>query len=106
MGASLIVITPNAGVGWVAPLLQLINNGITPTALLFDPSDFGGDTSIKDVAHLLASRGISHAALPPALFERPEARPGKQGEWEWEVVAPGKIVPIHRPAKSEWRPLA
>lgn len=106
LGASLIVITPNAQNGWVAPLLQLIKNGITPTALLFDPSAFGGSDSIKDVNSALASRGISHAVIPPALFERPEARPGRQGEWEWQVVAPGKVIPVHRPAKSEWRPLA
>ena len=106
MGASLIVITPSAQVGWVAPLLQLVNNGVTPTALLFDPAAFGGNASINDVATLLASRGISHTAIPPELFERPEARPGRQGEWEWQVVAPGKIVPVHRPAQSEWRSLA
>jgi uncharacterized protein (DUF58 family) len=105
LGASLIVITSNTDGGWIAPLLQLLNNGITPTVLLFDPASFGGEASIKEVKGVLASRGITNALIPPELFDRPEAHPGKQGRWEWQVVAPGKVVPVHRPAKADWRPL-
>ncbi len=105
LGASLITITSNPQTDWIAPLLQLVNNRIIPTALLFDPAAFGSGPSIKMVDGILTSRGISHAVIPPELFDRPEAHPGKQGQWEWKVVGPGKVVPVHRPAEADWRPL-
>jgi uncharacterized protein (DUF58 family) len=105
LGASLIVITSNTEADWIAPLLQLLKNGITPTVLLLDPASFGGVDSVKEVDGFLAGRGISHTIIPPELFDRPEAHPGKQGRWEWQVIRPGKIVPVHRPARSDWRPL-
>jgi uncharacterized protein (DUF58 family) len=104
-GASLIVITSCVDADWLAPLLQLIDNGIVPTVLLLDPASFGSRDSIKGVGRVLADRGIAHALIPPELFERPEAQPGKQGRWEWDVVAPGKVVAVHRPSRSTWRRL-
>ena len=104
-GASLIVITSSVDAGWIAPLLQLVDNAITPTVLLLDPASFGSTASIKGVDRILADRGISHALIPPELFDRPEAHPGKQGRWEWEVVGPGKAVAVHRPARTTWRRL-
>ena len=105
LGASLIVITSDAEAGWIVPLMQLIANGVTPTVLLLDPAAFGSTLSIKRVDRMLAQRGVSHALIPPELFDRPEAHPGKQGRWEWEVVAPGKVVAVHHPAKADWRRL-
>lgn len=105
-GASLIVITPNAESGWIAPLLQLVDNGITPTALLLDPAAVGGAVSIKGVDRILADHGVSHTLIPPELFDQPEAHPGKQGRWEWQVVAPGKVIAVHHPVRSDWRRLA
>jgi uncharacterized protein (DUF58 family) len=104
-GASLIIITSCVDAFWIAPLLQLVDNGIAPTVLLLDPAAFGARDSIKGVGRVLADRGISHAVIPPELFDRPEAQPGKQGRWEWEVVAPGKVVAVHRPSRSTWRRL-
>jgi uncharacterized protein (DUF58 family) len=104
-GASLIVITSSVDAGWIAPLLQLVENGIIPTALLLDPVSFGSTASIKEVDRILADRGISHALIPPELFDRPEAHPGQQGRWEWQIVGPGKVVAVHRPAKTVWRRL-
>jgi uncharacterized protein (DUF58 family) len=104
-GASLIVITPNVEAGWIAPLFQLVDNGIAPTVLLLDPASYGSTVSIKGVDGVLTDRGISHALIPPELFDRPEAHPGRQGRWEWEVVGPGKVVPVHRPARTNWRRL-
>ena len=104
-GASLIVITPSVETGWIAPLLQLVETGIMPTVFLLDPASFGGAASIKEVDGILANHGITHALIPPELFNRPEARPGQQGRWEWQVVKPGKVVAVHRPARATWRRL-
>lgn len=104
-GASLIVITSNDDGKWLAPLLRLSASGIIPTVLLLDPAAFGSERSIKGVDAILNDHGISHSVIPPELFDREEARPGKQGKWEWKVVAPGKIIAVHRPAQSEWRQL-
>ena len=106
MGASLILITSNPNSEWLAPLFHLFETGITPSVFLLDPASFGGLKSTKDVEKVLADRGVTHASIPPELFDRPEAHPGKQGRWEYEVVAPGKVVPVHRPAKSDWRQLS
>ena len=106
LGASLIVITPNASTPWLAALFELSETGITPSVLLLDPASFGSSGSTEQVEKILADRGISHASIPPEIFDSPEARPGKQGRWEYEVVAPGKVVPVNRPAKSDWRQLS
>ena len=105
LGASLIVITPCVEPGWIAPLLQLVDNGITPSVLLLDPVSYGSPVSIKEVERFLTDRGISHALIPPELFDKPEAQPGKQGRWEWQVIRPGKVFAVHRPAKTDWKPL-
>lgn len=106
MGASLIVITSNAKSQWLAPLFQFLETGVIPTVLLLDPASFGSLESTKKMEEILTDRGVSHATIPPELLDIPEARPGKQGRWEYEVVAPGKIVPVHRPARSDWRQLS
>lgn len=104
-GASLIIITSNTEKDWLAPLFQLNTQGLAPTVLLLDPAAFGSERSIKGIDKALNDRSISHSLIPPELFDRDEARPGKQGKWEWKVVGPGKVVAVHRPAQSEWRRL-
>jgi uncharacterized protein (DUF58 family) len=104
-GASLIVITPNMEAGWIAPLLHLVENGITPTVLLLDPASFGSSASAESVRGVLANYGISHTLIPRELLDRPEAHPGQQGRWGWQVVGPGKVVLVHRPTDTGWRRL-
>lgn len=105
-GASLIIITPSVNTRWLAPLLRLVENGVVPTVLLFDPHCFGSLASIDPIVGFLSRRGIAHTIIPPELFNKPEAQPGRQGKWEWEVVAPGKVVQVRRPVNTDWRPLA
>lgn len=104
-GASLIVITSNTEADWLAPLFQLNLHGIAPTVLLLNPASFGSERSTKGIEAALTDHGISHSQIPPELFDTAEARPGKQGRWEWKVIGPGKVVVVHRPTKSEWRRL-
>jgi len=102
-GASLVLITPNVQAGWIEPLLRLAENEVTPTVLLLDPLSFGGTGGIGRVNVLLDHYGIAHSLVPRELLNRPEARPGRQGQWEWRVVGPGKTVPVRRPKDVGWR---
>jgi uncharacterized protein (DUF58 family) len=104
-GASLIIITPNAQADWVAPMLQLVKNGITPTVLLLDPLSFGGTGSTLGALAMLDEYGIAHNLIQSDLLNRPEARPGKQGRWEWRVSGRGKAVAVRKPADTGWRTL-
>lgn len=104
-GASLIIITPNMEAGWLAPLLDLVKIGVTPTVLLLDPVSFGSRESAAGVRGVLAKHGIHHTLVPRELLDRPEAHPGQQGRWEWRVVGPGKVVAVQRPEKTVWRRL-
>jgi uncharacterized protein (DUF58 family) len=102
-GASLIVITPNTQVDWIAPLLHLVENGIAPTVLLLDPTSFGGAGSTEGVGQVLTDYNIPHNLIPRELLDRPEAHPGEQGKWKWRVVGHGKAVAVHRPVDTSWR---
>ncbi|MGA2490414.1 MAG: DUF58 domain-containing protein [Anaerolineales bacterium] len=104
-GASLIVITPNVRAEWVAAMLQLVKIGITPTVLLLDPLSFGGTDSTTGALALLNDYGIAHNVIQSDLLNRPEARPGKQGKWEWRVLGRGKAVAVRKPADTGWRSL-
>jgi hypothetical protein len=104
-GASLIIITPNVRADWAAPMLQLLRIGITPTVLLLDPASFGGTESTTGALALLNNYGVAHNVIQRELLNRPEARPGQQGKWEWRVVGRGKAVAVRRPADTGWRQL-
>ncbi len=104
-GASLIIITPNVQADWAAAMLQLVKIGITPTVLLLDPLSFGGTESTAGALALLNDYGIAHNVIQSDLLNRPEARPGKQGKWEWRVLGRGKAVAVRKPADTGWRTL-
>ena len=101
----MIIITPNVQADWAAPLLQLVKIGITPTVLLLDPISFGGTEAVAGTQALLNDFGISHNIIQSDLLNRPEARPGKQGRWEWRVGARGKAYAVRKPQDTGWRPL-
>jgi uncharacterized protein (DUF58 family) len=104
-GASLILITPNVGGEWAAPMMDLLKKGIVPTVLLMDPISFGKNESASGIVNLLTNYGITHNLIQKELLDRPEARPGMQGKWEWRVVGPGKVVVKRRPLDLGWKKL-
>ncbi len=104
-GASLIIITPNIEAEWAPALLQLARKDLAPTVLLLDPDSFGKGKSATGILNFLTDYGIAHNIVHRELFDRPEARPGTQGKWEWRVVGRGKAVAIRRPADTGWRQL-
>ena len=75
--ASLVIITPNAGIGWLQGLLPLIWKGAVPTVLLLDPAAFGGQSDIHRAGLELASWGnpfradYTRAARPSGSTSRP-----------------------------------
>ena len=103
--ASLILVTPDVKADWAVPMLELVKKGLAPTVLLLDPESFGKPESANGVLNFLAEYGITHNIVHRELFDRPEAKPGAQGKWEWRVVGRGKAVAIRRPADTGWRQL-
>lgn len=101
---SLLIITANADVEWTQSLLPLMWRGITPTVFLFDPLSFGGSTDTKAIYGVFQSMGIPCHVIPKEMFDKPQARPGHEGEWEWRVSATGKAVAV-RKAQEDWRGL-
>lgn len=101
---SLLIITANADAQWTESLLPLMWRGVMPTLFLLDPLTFGGQTPTGPVSALFQSMGIPCHIIPRELLDRPQARPGREGEWEWRISGTGKAVPV-RTAQDEWRGL-
>ncbi|HET9911322.1 MAG TPA: DUF58 domain-containing protein [Anaerolineales bacterium] len=102
--SSLLIITANADVEWTQALLPLMWRGIIPTVFLFDPVSFGGNTTPKAIYEVFQSMGIPCHVIPKEMLDKPQARPGHEGEWEWRVSATGKAVAV-RAAQEDWRGL-
>jgi uncharacterized protein (DUF58 family) len=103
---SLVVITPDVGGKWVENLLPLVARGVTPTIILFDPGSFGGTGSPNQLANLLARFNLHRYVLTQEMLDRPEARPGQRGRWEWKVLGTGRAVAVRKPGDADWRQLA
>lgn len=103
--ASLVVITANVSAGWVEALAHLQWRGNVPTVLLIDPVSFGGQGNPVGLAAQLQHLGISCHIISRDLLNRPEARPGQSGRWEWRTSATGKAIPIRKPVDMAWRKL-
>lgn len=103
---SLIVITPDMSGKWIDTLLSLSWIGVVPTVLLMDPITFGGTASAKTVSTSLIDLNIAHYEISRELLDRPEAKPGKAGHWEWRVSPTGKAIPIRKPQDMNWKEIA
>ena len=104
--ASLILITANADGEWLKNLLPLIRKGIVPSVWLLEPRSFGGSADPAPLMGRLVEQGIAHTLIPRSLLDRPEARPGQEGRWEWRVTALGRAIPVQRPVETDWRELS
>jgi uncharacterized protein (DUF58 family) len=103
--ASLIIITSAVGGEWVETLVPLLRRGAVPTVLLLDPVSFGGTGNVRGMTALLSDLGVAHYVITRDLLDRPEARPGRQGRWEWRVFGTGRAIPIHRHRDVAWKVL-
>jgi len=118
--ASLVIITPSTDTAWVEALVPLVRQGAVPTVMLLDPDSFGesevlsgfdtfGGAHAMDAVEIgLQNLGITYYKLDKDVLNRPEARPGRQGQWEWRVSGTGKAIAIKRDESQpvEWRTLA
>jgi uncharacterized protein (DUF58 family) len=101
---SLILLTANANAEWTQMLMPLMWRGVMPTVFLLDPVTFGGTAPIQPVAEIMQSMNIPCHVIPKEMLDKPQARPGHEGEWEWRISATGKAFAA-RAAQGDWRGL-
>ena len=101
---SLIIITANTDAEWTQALLPLMWRGVSPTVFLLDPVTFGGTVKPDAVADIVQSMNVPCHVIPQEMLDKPQARPGHEGEWEWRISATGKAIPV-RAAQEDWRGL-
>jgi uncharacterized protein (DUF58 family) len=103
---SLVIITPSAEGEWIEALLPLLEQGAAPTVLLLDSVSYGGSSDMGGTMALLTDLGVARYLITRDLFDRPEARPGREGQWEWRVLPTGHVVPMRRPRDLTWKRLS
>jgi uncharacterized protein (DUF58 family) len=106
--SSLVLITPNTDADWIEKLLPLIWLGAVPTVLLLDRSTWDENQSQDDVKRTLASLNELNVRCFPItrdLLDRPEARPGREGQWEWRISPFGRAVAVRKPVDLPWKGL-
>jgi uncharacterized protein (DUF58 family) len=116
--ASLIIVTPDSDGTWIEALIPLLWRGIVPTVLLLDPASWlavnppSRDdepqrliTNSRKVDASLREIGVTSYIITRDMLDRPEARPGQAGRWEWRVLPTGRAVPVRKPADVTWRAL-
>jgi uncharacterized protein (DUF58 family) len=104
--ASLIIITPAANGDWVEALLPLLRRGAVATGLLLDPVSFGGMDDARGTLALLTDLGVTRYLITRDLLDRPEARPGHQGRWEWRITPTGRAIAVGQPGHASWKVLS
>jgi uncharacterized protein (DUF58 family) len=105
--ASLVIITASTETDWLDALAPLVWRGIVPTVLLLDAASFGKQGSSLALSEQLHQMGISGHIIPRELLNRPEARPGQSGRWQWrQSKITGKVQVIQRPDNLDWRRLS
>jgi len=101
---SLLIITACVDIEWTQSLMPLMWRGILPTVFLFDVNTFGGNANIQTLSSILRSLGVPCHIIPRELLDKPQARPGHEGEWEWRISATGKAYAVNQPT-ADWRGL-
>ena len=101
---TLLIVTANPDPEWAQALMPLMWRGIMPTVFLFDPITFGGDRETKAISQIFQTMSIPCHVIPKALLDKPQARPGHEGEWEWRISGTGKAHAV-RTAQDDWRGL-
>lgn len=106
--ASLILITPTPANEWIETLLPLLRTGAAPTVLFLNRGEYAPTEAVTagELASslaLLGRLGIHRYVVQPGWFNRPEARPGKQGHWEWAASRSSRAVLARGMGDMEWR---
>ena len=102
--SSLLIVTANQDPAWTESLLSLTRRGILPAVFLFDVNTFGRTAKIGQISNILQSFNIPCHIIPKELLDKPQARPGHEGEWDWRITGTGKAVAVQKPV-TDWRGL-
>jgi len=103
---SLVIITASTQPGWLEALVPLTWRGIVPTVLLLDPQSFGGTQNTTATEDTLRRMGAACHIITRDFLNRPEARPGHRGQWEWRSGATGRAIAVQAPINADWRKVA
>ncbi len=96
-GMTLAVITPSCDPAWLAGLLPPMRRGVAPTALLLDPTSFGGqeDANTDAVAALLADLGIPSHQITKGMPFQPIVEHRRIGRPELKVLpGTGRVIVV------------
>jgi uncharacterized protein (DUF58 family) len=108
--SSLIVITPSLNSDWIETLIPLLWRDVVVTVLLLDPASFDMTAAItgntNKIATTLSGLGVTRYVITRDLLNRPEARPGHEGQWEWRISPRGRAVPVRKPGNMAWKVLS
>lgn len=104
--SSIILITAAMGGEWLRAVLACMAGGIMPTLLVLDRASYGGSGDLAAVIALAQEWGIPHYVITRDMLDKPEARPGRAGQWEWRMGATGRAVARRAPSDQSWRTLA
>ncbi len=75
------------------------------TATVEPASVAGSKNNLGATQSLLTNLGLTHYLITADLLDRPEARPGQQGRWEWHISPSGRAVPLRQERDMNWRTL-
>ena len=103
--SSLLIITACVDLEWTQSLIPLMWRGILPTVFLLDPVSFGGTEGTTAITNALQLIGVPCHVIPREMLNKPQARPGQEGEWEWRISGTGKAHLVHAPIHSDWQRL-
>jgi uncharacterized protein (DUF58 family) len=99
--SGLIIITPDVEGSWLDSTALLMRRGIVPTVLLLDRASFGGEGDVSRTLASLVAMGVAHFLVTPDLLDRPEARPGRIGQWR--RTPQGRWEPKFHSRELVWR---
>ena len=103
--SSLLIVTASANPEWTQSLIPLMWRGIMPTVFLLDSVSFGGTEDTTAITNALQLIGVPCHVIPREMLDKPQARPGQEGEWEWRISGTGKAHLVHAPSHSDWQRL-
>ena len=103
--SSLLIVTACVDPEWTQSLIPLMWRGIMPTVFLLDPVSFGGTEGTSAITKALQLLGVPCHVIPREMLDKPQARPGQEGEWEWRITGTGKAHLVHAPIHSDWQRL-
>lgn len=109
---SLIIITADTSGDWLTGLFSLVWRGVTPTILLLDPLSFAPDQHLpakfplaETLRNELERHQIHTVIIRRDLLNKPQARPGHKGTWEWKISGSGRAFAISKPSDQTWKRL-